>query len=332
MSWLWQQEGVINQYKPEFQAGTQPVRVLHHMIVFMFQNTHSEFAKELIEQIETGNLNKQIDLQLGEEPISLGDGRNYRTPRIINVTRQIQLHETFLSYQWCITYAIYVLFLETIDYPKTNEQAGFEKYKISQENIRLAREVFDYAKSLIPFFSEWDKQELPNPEVYLAEKRDYVEQTNIFYTEGLKFILCHEYVHAKKHLTTMPANPDSSYFFEIEKEADSEAVDLILQGKNPINRWALEIGSVFGIISMFFFRESTEGTKHPNSEDRLTWVLEKLHSSDDDYCWAIACMGLQLWAEQFELYFDWSMRNKVPYRYLYYDIVRQIKERNNERA
>lgn len=198
MSWLTQTEGLIDHYKPGLFLGTQPIRVTHPVTMYMFHNTHEKFSEELIKSIQNGELNSEIDLQLGEEGINAYSF--YRTPRLINATRQIQLHETFLSYQWCITYAIFTLFLEKIDYPKMNKIAGYTKYPISQENIEKAIEVFAHARSLISYFSEWDKTELPNPEKYMAEKRDYVEQTNILYTEGMKFIMLHEYVHAKNML------------------------------------------------------------------------------------------------------------------------------------
>lgn len=81
---------------------------------------------------------------------------------------------------------------------------------------------------------------------------------------------------------------------------------------------------------MLYFRSTTTGVKHPNVEDRLTWALEKLEVADNEYAWAFACVGLELWAEQFGIDFDWSMRDKVPYKFLYYDIVDQLKKMNNE--
>ena len=81
---------------------------------------------------------------------------------------------------------------------------------------------------------------------------------------------------------------------------------------------------------MFYFKSFTTGKKHPNSEDRLTWILEKLQKPDNDYCWAIACVGLELWAEQFQLYFDWSKENTANYKNLYYDIIKQIKSNQKE--
>lgn len=310
-------------------AGTQPIRVLFPIVIYMFQNTYREFSKDLMEAIAKGELNENLDIQYGE--VSIWDDQNgrYRTPCLLNDSREIQLHETFCSYQWCVTYAVYVLFLETIDFPLVNKSLGYEKHPITKENIEKAKEVFSYGKFIIALYEVWNRDELPNPETYMAEKRDYVEQTNIFYTESIKFILLHEYVHAIKHISGMPQAPQNSYFLEMEKEADEVAMNMSLQGKNELNSLAIECGSILGILSMIFFRETTTGTKHPNVEDRLTWALEKMQIGDNEYGWAMACIGLELWAEQWGLHFNWDLKGEIPYKYLYYDIVAQIKKKEN---
>jgi hypothetical protein len=88
---------------------------------------------------------------------------------------------------------------------------------------------------------------------------------------------------------------------------------------------AVETGIVFGLLSMFFFRSTTESIKHPNTEDRLTNALDRLNLEDDSFCWGIACVGLKMWDEQFGHYFSWEP-HPVSYKRQYYDIVRQIKE------
>ncbi|MDP1972461.1 MAG: phage exclusion protein Lit family protein, partial [Sediminibacterium sp.] len=200
---------------------------------------------------------------------------------------------------------------------------------ITPEKIRKAKEVFDYAKYIIRYFDTWDKDELPNPEKYSATERDYIEQTNIFYTEGMKFILCHELAHAKKHLDNLPDEACQSCFQEIEIEADKEAIENIMLGSGQERKIIAEVGIVMGILSMIFFRSTTTGKKHPNVEDRLTIALEIMQTRDDSYAWAFACVGLELWDTQFELNFNWNNKGKVTYKELYYEIVNQIKAIHN---
>ena len=88
-----------------------------------------------------------------------------------------------------------------------------------------------------------------------------------------------------------------------------------------------EIGVVFGILVMFYFKASTEGKKHPNSEDRLTNALERLNLSENHEAWGIACIGLKFWDSQFGKNLGWEMENK-SYKELYYELVAQIKNEN----
>ncbi|WP_142683552.1 phage exclusion protein Lit family protein [Chitinophaga polysaccharea] len=323
--WLWQQEGIIDHGKERKLSGTQPIRAVIAVTIHFFQNTNKEFFDQLVKLTTDGKLNRELDLQFGEVQIQETDTR-YRTPRIINDTRTIQLHETFLSYQWCITYAIYTLYVETIDYPKINAEHGKIVNPISPDKIEKAKEVFDYGRFLIRVFDQWDKDLLPNPERYNAADRNYIEQTNILFTEGIKFILCHEVAHAKKHLDNLPDEDCPSCFQEMEYDADNEAIDNILQGANG-NKFILELGVVIGILSMIFFRSTTNGTKHPNIEDRLTNALNRMKVNEDSIAWAFACIGLELWDEQFDLKFDWKAKGTITFKDLYFSVIGQIKSK-----
>lgn len=47
MNWIFQSTGLIDRYRPKFMEGTQPIRVLNHMNIYMFQNTNPDFLEEL---------------------------------------------------------------------------------------------------------------------------------------------------------------------------------------------------------------------------------------------------------------------------------------------
>lgn len=331
MSWITQKTGIIDHHR-DTDFGTQPVRTKHWMIVYMFQKTNPTFCAEVKDLIVKGKLSGKLGIIYGEEPIRLPDGK-FQTPRANGKTKQIEIHETFLSYLWCCTYSLYVTFLETIDYPQCNFHAGYEVYPISEENILIAQEMFDYARHLIVDFTVWDKDKMPNPERLLAEKRIYIEQTNCFYTEAVKFILCHEFTHLERHLDQINEKTTTSNYLEFESEADNTAIDKMKEGMSymPIplaesHRLAIEIGAIIGVLSMLFFRATTEGVRHPNTEDRLTNVIERLDLIDNDAAWAIACVGLKFWDSQFGHNFEWQ-ENPNSYKEEYYAIIKQIKAR-----
>ncbi|NVM64482.1 hypothetical protein FHW88_002771 [Mucilaginibacter sp. SG538B] len=323
-SWVYQKKGTINKYNEKTHPGTQPIRVNNNMLVMMFGHSYPGFLTELKKQIEEGKLNPKIDFVFAEEAIRHDTG--FHTPRVAKESRMIQLHETFLSYLWCITYAIYILYLETVDYPAMNKIAGYEKYPVSESNIAKARALFDYGKSLIAFYSGWDKEQLPNPEIYLAEERNYPEQTSLFYTDAVKFILSHEYTHLKLHIDQIDENTPESYYQAFEYEADNAAIKNSLKGATKDSIYAVSGGIIIGILSMFFFKATTSGEKHPDAEDRLTNALEQLPDVDNELSWGFACMGLELWDEQFGHHFE-KLGGELSKKELYFHYIKQIKSR-----
>jgi hypothetical protein len=317
MRFLFQRTGIIDQYK-EHHLGTQPIRVLNNMNLYMFMNTHPGFNGELITAIEKHGLAKKIDIKYGESKIE-------RTPYIDNDSKAITLDETFLSYLWCVCHTIYMIYLQTVNFPRVNKIAGFDKYHISSELLSKAYELFDYAKSLIIFFDKWDIDNMPNPERYLAENRDYIEQPNMFYAEAIKFILCHEYVHAIRHIDKIKStNYEHSHYIEFEREADYEAIELMKRGMSAESSvHPVSIGVTLGILSMFFFKATTKALRHPNTEDRLVQALVQLDLDDDSPCWGLALVGLKLWSEQFGLSLHWNPL--VPDKEAFYEVIGQIK-------
>jgi hypothetical protein len=334
MNWLFQKKGEINLYRPNIHGGTQPIRIQHPMLLFIFQKTNPTFFKEILEDIESGKVNQKINLIYGEIPLRKEDGK-FWTPRIIGKTKQIEIHETFLSFMWCVIYATYVTYLETVDFPRVNKANGHIIHPIIQKNIDVANEMFDYARSLIAVFQKWDINNYPNPEKYLAEDRNYIEQTNIYYTAAVKFIFCHEYSHLKfEHLKHIVDETEKSSFCEFEFEADNYAIDSIKKGYFEPSHFAAEgqilaneIGIILGILAMFYFQATTEGKKHPNSEDRLTNALERLELEEDHPAWGIACIGLKFWDAQFGKKIVWEI-GKKSYLEIYLEVVKQIKELN----
>ncbi|QNJ97039.1 hypothetical protein [Constantimarinum furrinae] len=318
-SWIFLSTGEINQYNPDIHEGTQPIRVLNHMNMFMFQNTHPNFAKELNIAFEEFGFAKTVNIVYGETRIE-------NTPYIRNDNKTIYLDETFLSYLWCICHSIYTLYIQKIDYPRCNKINGNEAYEINPEIIESAEDLFGYAKSLIAAYSKWDVDSMPNPEKYLAERRDFIEQPNGFYTEAIKFILCHEYIHAIRHIDEINAGDDEcSHYKEFEREADNNAIELLKKGifPNKINELAVHIGVTLGILSMFYFRPNTDAPRHPNTEDRLVDALVQMELTDESPCWGIALIGLDLWAKQFDLGLEWKteLREKEAFD----DFISQIK-------
>jgi len=320
-SWVGQETGTINQYKDHHQ-GTQPIRVINNMFLFMFIHTYPSFKEKLQKMVDEGKLNPKIAMKYEENSINNGDTIN--SPRVSAETRQISLHETFLSYLWCVSYAVYILYIEKVDYPQLNKQAGKEIYKVNENEITKAKELFNYGKSLIAYYSPWDKDTLPNPEIYLAENRNYVEQTNMCYTVAVTFILAHELTHLERHLDQLDSKTPNSHYLAFEEEADREAINHTIKLRGQMGDIAVNTGIIVGLLSMLYFSVNTTGLRHPNIEDRITNALEILELNENDPAWGMACVGLELWEQQFDLSFDWLSNPDSP-RQQYYHLVEQIQ-------
>ncbi|MBK7149099.1 MAG: hypothetical protein IPH78_09845 [Bacteroidetes bacterium] len=273
-------------------------------------------------------MNPELNINDSEVSVSIEKGK-WRTP-YIDETGRICLHESFLSYLWSTMYSIYILFAETIDYPKRNRTAGYEKYPVSNRNIKEAYELLSYAKFLLFGYKVWDKQALPNPEYYRPELHNYIWQTNSLYTYAMTFILSHEFAHAKFHLDKFKGATNEQIFL-FEEEADNYAVAAVLAGL-PTGYSELDIatrlvviyGTVTGLLAMFFFKNNTEACKHPRLEDRLLNILVKFPLIDDDgSVWEICCLALRLWDEHFSLGLKWEGGKGSKQQF--FSLIRQIK-------
>lgn len=320
MDWIFQKTGKINQYRPKIHKGVQPVRVLHHMNLFMFQNSHPAFSKELTEAFVKDGFSKTIDIIYESEKI--------KTPYIRKNDKTIVFQETFLSYLWSIIHNIYILQVCKEDLPINYQQTG--KFIGSKKNqkIEKAIDLFQYAKSLKTAYYKWDTEYLPNPEIYDAENRDDIEHPNMYYSEAIKFILAHEYIHAISHI-----DKDSSLsILEMEIEADFKAIELLKKGvfKDNSNAFLIQGGILFGVISLLFLNRTTDSITHPNTEDRLVSAVEQLNLEDGSEIWDYALIGLKLWDEQFSHKFDW--KNDISSKEEFYYVIEQVKERNKNNS
>jgi Zn-dependent peptidase ImmA (M78 family) len=76
----------------------------------------------------------------------------------------------------------------------------------------------------------WDKEQLPNPEIYMVEKRNYIEQSNMCYTEAAKFILAHELTHLERHIDILEKDTTGSNYLAFKEETDRLPIEHVLKG------------------------------------------------------------------------------------------------------
>jgi hypothetical protein len=196
-----------NFFDPKTHKGNQPVRVLQYDLLGYLERTNETFAAELSHLIKRFRLRPGIIYECSDEPIArLENGRKFLATMTVKpvpgpesasnqlFNKQIFLYETFLSYLWCVTYVLIVLFYELVKKP-ARVTLGLPFRPLLPKTRAGAVALLDYAPTLIERFSKWDTSTLPNPETYPQSEAYYIEKTNGIFVHAANFCLCHELGH-----------------------------------------------------------------------------------------------------------------------------------------
>jgi hypothetical protein len=303
-------------------TGVQPIRVLKHNITHRLAERNEELIKSLHADLK---LSKYI--KYNSNNLSL---KNKQTP-FIDENGVINIHESFLSYIWIVSYTIFVLYEEGIVIP----DQIFKGIKPSKNQnpalIELVKELFEYGKSLITSYFPWDKEYYPNPEFYDRHSDEgwYIERTNDLYVEIVNFILYHEIAHAEyQHLHQKNSgNLTSEEIKKMEIQADTRAIELLLNTYR--SKVATEVAATIGLASMIFFTKDLRGdNEHPDVDERINNLISIIKPNKENVVWAFLVVFIKLWSEQFghtvthdKIYNDFSE--------LYYELAAQLGWKKN---
>ena len=219
----------------------------------------------------------------------------------------IEIHETFLSYVWGLSYASFVLFDEEINGPHTGKRPEHGK-SLGYFSSR-AYAVFNHAMALRRDFREWPPH-LPNPETFGEEDRHYIEKTNGIFLAAIDFILCHEVAHVScGHLRTKRQAQSRGHFItsleekEFEWEADNWAIARVKRGIRSADRNTTVVGygAIVGLGGLLFLNRNLTSRSHPDKNDRITNVLSMLSLPDLHNLWGIAATFYLLWDHAFQV-------------------------------
>lgn len=317
--------------KSEYHKGIQPIRVLQHNIIHRYENTNTEFHKLSKELIDQKGLKPGISYFIFEEPVIYRCEHFKSQTPFVSLDGKIAIHETFLSYLWIMSYCMWVLYDEAVAKPMQNFQTKREVNKIDKELIEQTEELFQYGKSLIKVYSEWNKETLPNPEKYSKEEEFYIHRANGLFVFATNFILCHEFAHVEKDHTKAVSTRtvQNSERKKFEKEADERAIELMLNGKDGENDKSIELGILIGLASMLYFRDNVYGgDHHPDTDTRIKTYLEKINPSNEEPIWGVASLFFKLWDNQFNLNFNWP-KHINDFKELFYNTLEQVEGRKN---
>ena len=83
------------------------------------------------------------------------------------------------------------------------------------------------------------------------------------------------------------------------------------------------------ICSLIFFRSSTKGKTHPNTDESIDRLLRTIDAKATSPPWGMAALAFKLWDDQFQKFFSWSTHSSGSYKELYYFVKKQIEDENN---
>lgn len=299
-------------------TGNQPIRVLKHNLTHRLVEIDEELITDLINKnlLQDKIIYNSADLSLLEGQMPCADENGY-----------IHIHETFLSYLWIISFSLFVIYEEGLAIP-SEHQHGVKSYK--NQNIKifnLAKELFQYGKSLIRSYSHWDKNYYPNPEYFDEDTEEgiYILKSNGLFVKAVNFILCHEIGHiALQHIRQAKNRRVHGVDIKpLEKEADDYAIRLILSSDNSK---AMEISIFIGLLSLLFFKPNLSGGKeHPDNDERILNYFNYINPNEDHELWALGAVALKLWNDQFDLRLSFT-GNYNNYKEYFFYILEQTKK------
>ena len=166
---------------------------------------------------------------------------------------------------------------------------------IDCSNFENIKKVISYGLSLINKYTEWDKSNLPNPEIFPEEDEYRIGVINYSFSCAISYILAHEFSHAKFGHTGIDCKLSE---LAAEIEAEENALKMIIRGipeNNEEVKFNISIGTIAGICSLFFFNSTLDNPNHPDCDARVKKYFELLNIDEDDILWSIPCIAYQLW-------------------------------------
>lgn len=319
----------INNYVQGVHMGIQPIRVLEQNIIKILESEFPGF-EELKRISDEMGLKKGIKYHSNEFSIIHKDrnGETITQLPYINFDKEINIHETFLSYLWIISYSLVVTYWEYD--PSINKS---EEDIIESEYLINAHKLLGYGISLINNYSKWDDN-LPNPEKYNAEDtklKEYIEKANGVFQYAVLFILFHEISHIRLGHIEFGEEYYKKYFSSVpddvmkkkEYEADEKAFELIIRCTKDETKLTIQIGYIIAMSSLLILSKNYRKGTHPDSHERLFIALNNLNLQKDSALWNIASMSIILWSVIYKTKLNLNLRYSNP-KELFFSLYKQL--------
>lgn len=284
------------------QPGDQPIRVLFNLIENDFLNIN-----ESLNFLQSNHFLKNVKLEFLTENIKvIGPSTN---------GLKITLHDTFLSFLWAYIYSIIV----------TTPIGG--KVLSIEENY-TARQLRKYAHELMTEFSHWDKELLPNPELFEKDLNRLIGVSNMVFILSVRFILLHEFAHIFLGHPFVPSKlMTSENIKKMEVDADNISIEWALQTLKKDEEFTGKISLITALNSISFSSNKfSNSVSHHPPEDRIAICLQRLNLKDDDFLWGYAIWSIIEWQTNHELFhLPIAHREKKDFKKLFYEMIFELK-------
>lgn len=283
------------------QPGDQPIRVFYNLIEADFNG-----IRESLSKLKPSYNFENVRLEYLTENIKvIGPSTN---------GQKITIHDTFLSFLWSYIYGIVVL-------------TPFGDKELTKEENEEARILIKYAQGLMTNYTYWDKEIMPNPEIFGKDSKRFIGVTNAVFLCSVQFILFHEFAHIFLEHTLVPnALRTPNNIKKMEIDADNVAIGWALQSFEDDFTGKIALISALNSLS-FFPQKFSDSLTHPAPEDRIRMCLERLSIDDNDFIWGYATYSIMEWQVYNELfYLLQSSKKEENFKVKFYKMISELKE------
>ncbi|MGV3705395.1 MAG: hypothetical protein ACO1NU_08455 [Arcticibacter sp.] len=310
---------IKNAITKQDERGILPVRSLCSNFSELFFNISPDFKSEFDVEVASG-LSDKIYYKISDKPVrEVAELKSYSEPGDAKSTQRIVLYENYNQFLWSLCYSLLVLFDKGIHEPRL--KGVYKGTFVDSKQVREAWELFKAGISLTTEFKRTVFFDLPNPEI--DSNREYVGLANAIYCAALEFILLHEFGHHFFGHYADDPNPEQSK--QDEFLVDDFAIEKMSAHFSKEEGSTLKAGILFGTLSFFFLdRRINGGDTHPDLDDRLNEIIDRLELDELNNLWGIASLGINLWGHHF------NHNIKIPrigetYKALFKDTIEDLK-------
>ncbi len=312
------------------QTGNQPVRVLKYNILDNLLKVHIGKESDLAKLVEEKGLKRDFGYIAEDKEIIAPIAADSQIP-FVDADKRINLPETFLSYVWCLSYSILVL------YDFNHKRMIGRSADVNLNEVLLAEEVASYGISLVRSFSRWDVERLPNPELYDAEKEPFIELANGVFSHAMTFILSHELAHvalgdidemnrANMANVYVSAHDRLSEEFRADGFATKTMLQCTLDQQTFTNRG---VGIIVGVMCLLLLQSGLSSKDHPDIDERIEMAMDALELDETNGLWLVGLAGIKLWDVHYKKNLAWPQCALTP-KQAFQNILAAIRKRKAE--